>query len=294
MFFGGLNSFSVVVLDTASQKVVHGPLKTAINTIDSLTVCRIGPGTADAKAVLVVAGRKIDYSNGNTDMFDVTGLVQRHSTLDLQRRNARLASCEQAKLLQAKIDVLEQRLRQQSSEHERLMNAKDRHIAKLDDENDSLKRALEIANRRHAQEKSKFESKRPQQPGCATMDKPSATRNVIERPGTGSPSQDDFHRESDKPEELEVRLSQKFRETGGECDDAPLLIRPIRDCIDIDIRKLRAQLTIIEACNQQLERENISLQRDVQTLTNLVNHRMTTTNPCFDWYFAAKSLFVIF
>lgn len=78
-FFGGYNSQSFAVVDVVEQKVVYGPVRSAITTIFSLAVCKTSHDNSGAKTVLAVAGENINYSNDRTDLFDVTGLVSKTS-----------------------------------------------------------------------------------------------------------------------------------------------------------------------------------------------------------------------
>ena len=164
-FFGGWKSLSFAVVDTLTQQVVQTPVKTAVYAIDSLAVSIVDPNTPDAKAVLAVAGRTIDYSADRTDMFDVTQLGYRHGSQEvlaelpismhqigtetigrmraleqrlreLQDKN-RVQATENASL-RARISSLQRHLQQLSEAHAAAIEAKDREILKLELNNQAL------------------------------------------------------------------------------------------------------------------------------------------------------------
>ena len=77
--FGGYREFSFIVISVMGRRVVQAPIQTAVSTITSLELCTFGRETAEARTILVVAGKYCDYSNGRTDIFDITGLANKFS-----------------------------------------------------------------------------------------------------------------------------------------------------------------------------------------------------------------------
>ena len=78
-FFGGFSGSSFIVIRIKGRRIVQDPVKTAVGMITSLELCTFCKETPDASTVLVVTGANCDYSNDQTDMFNVTELVTRFS-----------------------------------------------------------------------------------------------------------------------------------------------------------------------------------------------------------------------
>lgn len=172
-FFGGWKSSSFAVIDTLTQQVVQSPVTTAVHAINSLAVWTANPNTLDAKAILAVAGRSIDYSADRTDMFDVTQLVYQHGSQEIpaeftvlmrQRKqqlapemrtleqqfyelqskyqvqtgiNASLESTQRELL--ARVNSLEQKLQKQANANEATIQAKDQALRRLESDNQALR-----------------------------------------------------------------------------------------------------------------------------------------------------------
>jgi hypothetical protein len=72
--FGGGNSH-VRVLDMEKKQMFVKPFKTAITYLDSLQMCQV----SDSKVLLTVVGSSLNYSNSESDVFDITKLLAFHN-----------------------------------------------------------------------------------------------------------------------------------------------------------------------------------------------------------------------
>ena len=80
--FGGYNSFCFRVINPSSQKVIDLPYKTAIRYIYSLKIFSVLP----SRTMLSVSGYSPDYSKSQTDIFEISNLVNHYDTNDLERK----------------------------------------------------------------------------------------------------------------------------------------------------------------------------------------------------------------
>ena len=74
--FGGF-TFKITAIDSVSRRVVHTPVATAIGDILSMTVCNAQNDRQDSKVLLYIFGEFLNYSDGRTDVFDISGLVDK-------------------------------------------------------------------------------------------------------------------------------------------------------------------------------------------------------------------------
>ena len=77
VFFGGWETNKMRVLNLKKQELFGKEFKTAMNQIYSFTFCEVSP----SKVLLSVSGYKPDYSNSETDIFDVSDLLSHFSLL---------------------------------------------------------------------------------------------------------------------------------------------------------------------------------------------------------------------
>ena len=76
---GGCGTSKFAVIDATTRQIAHEPVTTAIREIFSMTVCNLQRAQKNSKVLLLVAGESQNYSNGRTDVIDITGLVNEHS-----------------------------------------------------------------------------------------------------------------------------------------------------------------------------------------------------------------------
>ena len=77
LVFLGCSDNILKVLDAVRSEIVYDSVKTAIGVDVTMDLCRVvDPQSADAKFVLALGGSMPDYSQGKTDLFDVTQLVR--------------------------------------------------------------------------------------------------------------------------------------------------------------------------------------------------------------------------
>lgn len=74
-FFGGYNSYKFTVVDLATRQIVHRPVTSATEMINSMTVCKFFNQEAEQKVLLFISGEDSDYSSNRSDVFDITDLV---------------------------------------------------------------------------------------------------------------------------------------------------------------------------------------------------------------------------
>ena len=80
-FFGGRRSFKFVVIDSKSRQALGKPVESAIGTIYSLAVFKIHEKHDHLKVLLLNVGEFANYSEKQTDVFDITALVTRRPNL---------------------------------------------------------------------------------------------------------------------------------------------------------------------------------------------------------------------
>ena len=75
-FVGGSENL-LKIMDTDTNKFIIDPIKTSIGIIFQMELCEIKDPNSDvSKIVLALAGKLQDYSNNQTDLFDVTALFE--------------------------------------------------------------------------------------------------------------------------------------------------------------------------------------------------------------------------
>ena len=75
-FLGAAESNCFAVVDSETRQIVHGPTRTAIRDIRHMSVCPVRRSSSKSRAVLVVCGRNSDFSEGKTDVFEITELFK--------------------------------------------------------------------------------------------------------------------------------------------------------------------------------------------------------------------------
>ena len=288
-FFGGYPC-GFAVINTLTHQVVHQPVKTAVGAIDSLTVWTASPGTPDAKAVLAVAGRLIDYSADCTDMFDVTQLVlqqgshevltafvvsMRKSKQDLTRKVRTLEQQLQrqaeahAAAMQAKDQELRQ-LQQQASAQAEKMDAKGTKLRRLKSDNRALRDSVRRLEKKYASVKSKsqYKSKSKSQYKSKYKLTKNKLRNCVTR--------------NDRLTRQKLVLGLLHHSPNRLHADADTIrvLAPAADLDTDDVEDLRARLAAVQrhsqalaVRNQELHVQNLDLQAKVQTLSA----------PCAQW-----------
>ena len=83
-FFGGYGSFKLVVVDSVSRQVLGKPVRSAIWTIYSIAVFKIQEMSHSSKVLILTVGLLPNYSKNQTDVFDITALVNKHSNLAIK------------------------------------------------------------------------------------------------------------------------------------------------------------------------------------------------------------------
>ena len=79
--FGGDGESKVAVIDSVSRQALAKPVSSAIWTIYSMTVCKIQEENNRSKVLLFIVGKNPEYSENQTDVFDITALLTGHSDL---------------------------------------------------------------------------------------------------------------------------------------------------------------------------------------------------------------------
>jgi hypothetical protein len=72
VLFGGGGSFAIKAINTSTETLLSGTLRTAIGSIYSLQVCKL----PENKVYLSVCGQNPHYKNDQTDIYDVTELAK--------------------------------------------------------------------------------------------------------------------------------------------------------------------------------------------------------------------------
>ena len=78
-FFGGHGLSEFAVIDLVSRQVLGNPVRSAVTSIFSMTVCKKLGRNDLSQVLLLTVGAFANYSENQTDMFDITALVNRHS-----------------------------------------------------------------------------------------------------------------------------------------------------------------------------------------------------------------------
>ena len=78
-FFGGFGFSKFTVIDSVTKRIVHGPVKTVIWTIYSMSACSIHSKERDPKTILFTIGIHSNNLDQRTDIFNITGLVKKFS-----------------------------------------------------------------------------------------------------------------------------------------------------------------------------------------------------------------------
>ena len=79
--FGGFLSCKFTVIDSITRQVVNEPVKTTIKSIHSMTVFKTKEKNKFPKVLLLTFGTSPNYSKNNTDVFDITALLDMYSNL---------------------------------------------------------------------------------------------------------------------------------------------------------------------------------------------------------------------
>ena len=80
-FFGGFRSFKFAVIDSVSRLVLGEPVNSALLMIYSMATYKIQQSDNCPQKLLFTFGSNAFYSEYQTDVFDITALVTRHSNL---------------------------------------------------------------------------------------------------------------------------------------------------------------------------------------------------------------------
>ena len=79
LFFGGWNSFKVLVIDSVARRVAQPRLDTAIKNVISVAVCAARRESAGLRFLLTVSGVLPNYTEQASDVFDITDLIDKYS-----------------------------------------------------------------------------------------------------------------------------------------------------------------------------------------------------------------------
>ena len=80
-FIGFFGSFKFAVIDSVSRQVLGKSVKFGILNIFSMAVCKKLEKHNDSQVLLFTVGDYFRFSENDTDVFDITALVNRHSIL---------------------------------------------------------------------------------------------------------------------------------------------------------------------------------------------------------------------
>ena len=80
-FFGGYDSSKFAVINSVLRQVLCKPVESAILSLHSMTVCRIQEESNLSRVLLFTFGMYQNYSENNSDVFDITSLVNKYSDL---------------------------------------------------------------------------------------------------------------------------------------------------------------------------------------------------------------------
>ena len=261
-FFGGNGTSSFTVVDALTRKVVHGPVKTAVKNICSLTAWTGKSGSPDVRAGLLAAGGKIDYSDDRADMFDVTELLVRHGDRDFLREIVR-SQRRREQQLRSRVDTLEQRLQKMGQDVDaqaKQIEKKNKYICRLQNDKQDLQRTIDSLQQKARRAEFKRMHIRQQLHNLKVQNDWLAKQSVILAMSTGQVAET-------------VPVSALSAGT-------------------VEVEKLRAQLDkakkrnqLLTARNQKLQEENFDLQAEVHTLTRR-GHKLSQTDPtaqCQQW-----------
>lgn len=90
VFFGGKNN-RIKVFHLRTQEFLEGVLETSVREIYSLQVC----AKSDSEVYLAVSGYGLDYTNGKTDVFDLTPLLEGDPYFQNEALRKKLEEAEQ-------------------------------------------------------------------------------------------------------------------------------------------------------------------------------------------------------
>lgn len=82
LIFGGYDSSHIIVIDPVNRKILSDRVSTAVSFIHSIAFCTID--ASDPKVLLFVVGKLYNYSQGKTDIFDITALLKVRANLQKQ------------------------------------------------------------------------------------------------------------------------------------------------------------------------------------------------------------------
>ena len=79
--FAGYKSSKFVVIDSVTKQVFHKPVTTAIDSIYYMTIGKVKHNRHDSKLLLFIVGDDPDFSESKTDVFDITRLANKYSSV---------------------------------------------------------------------------------------------------------------------------------------------------------------------------------------------------------------------
>ena len=78
IMFGG-ESHKFAAIDSVKRQVAGQPVTSAVQSVYSMAICETAKGHDEKRILLFVCGLGANYSNDRTDVFDITGLVEREN-----------------------------------------------------------------------------------------------------------------------------------------------------------------------------------------------------------------------
>ena len=259
-FFGGVKSLGFAVVDTLRQEIVQGPVKTAVRSIDSMAAWSVNCGVSGIKAVLSVSGRKVDYSNGDTDMFDVTALSRQRTSRDSLREFAESLKRRESKL-EAKVRELERQLQQQAEAHRQRTEAKESVIRQLRRDNRTLLDALRVG--RLQREKNRF--RLVNQNLILGLAGESLHEKLGRLPFAGSQREADFDDDLGHSRRIREKRLGPGEPFAPETGDTRLSNR---------LGNIQVENQFLTERNRELQNENLKLRTKIQTLERSVIWRV--------------------
>ena len=88
LLFGGFESYKVAIIDSVNRRIVHESINTAIRNIFSMTIFTLFESNNQFQILLLCVGEIQMYSNGRTDLFDITELIKKYSNLYFEKEKA--------------------------------------------------------------------------------------------------------------------------------------------------------------------------------------------------------------
>ena len=79
LFVSSFGCNTIVIVDIAARNILFETVTTAIGNAVCLQVCPVEAGESETKYALAVTGFEPDYSDGKSDLFDVSGLIRQYS-----------------------------------------------------------------------------------------------------------------------------------------------------------------------------------------------------------------------